>query len=161
MALLAEGRPVPIISTFRLETASGARVGEPAEYLPPRRPRVLLVDDSRVTREMLRRILLDAGFEVVAVASVGGAVDSLSQTRFDCVVTDIEMPGKDGLELTRHIRSRTESAQMPIIVVSTRNRAEDRLAGLEAGADVYLTKQNLDADELVTAIRRFGSGDEP
>jgi len=78
----------------------------------------------------------------------------LSQSEFNGVVTDIEMPGMDGLELARHLRATPQFAHLPIVVVSTRDRPQDRLAGLEAGADAYLTKQGLDAKSLVNLVAR-------
>jgi CheY-like chemotaxis protein len=93
------------------------------------------------------------------VAVVGDADEALSrlgEESFDCLVTDIEMPGMDGFELTAHLRSIDHFSQLPIIVVSTRDRPEDRLRGLKAGADAYLTKQSLDAGELVDLVRRLG-----
>jgi len=65
------------------------------------------------------------------------------------------MPGMNGYELTRHLRNIPQFSQLPIIVVSTRDRPEDRLEGLQAGADAYLTKQGLDAGELVDLVRRL------
>jgi len=65
------------------------------------------------------------------------------------------MPGMDGLELTRTTRGLPQLAQLPVIVVSTRDRPEDRLAALEAGADAYLSKKKLDAAELVALVRRL------
>ncbi len=120
---------------------------------------MLLVDDSLVTREMERRLLEDAGFEVEAAGDAEEALSRLGEESFDCVVTDIEMPGMDGFELTAQLRGMEHFAQLPIIVVSTRDRPEDRLRGLKAGADAYLTKQSLDAGELVDLVRRLsGSG---
>ena len=78
------------------------------------------------------------------------------------MVTDIEMPRMDGFELAAHLRGMEHFAHLPIIVVSTRDRPEDRLRGLKVGADAYLTKQSLDAGELVDLVRRLsgqsGSG---
>jgi CheY-like chemotaxis protein len=121
----------------------------------PRRVRVLLVDDSLVTREMERRLLEDAGFHVAAASDAQEALTQLAEEDFDCVVTDIEMPGMDGFDLTAHLRAMEHFAQLPIIVVSTRDRPDDRLRGLKVGADAYLTKQSLDAGELVDLVRRL------
>ena len=111
-----------------------------------------------VTREMERRLLEDAGFRVSAAADADEGLNYLGEEEFDCVVTDIEMPGMDGYELTRHLREIPRFSQLPIIVVSTRDRPEDRLEGLQAGADAYLTKQGLDAGELVDLVRRLSGG---
>lgn len=118
--------------------------------------RVLLVDDSRITREMFRRILTDAEVVVTSVASGEEALAVLEDGEVDCLVTDIEMPGIDGLELTRRVRGSTQWENLPVVVVSTRDQDSDRLAGLEAGADAYLAKQNLEGGELVALIHRLG-----
>jgi CheY-like chemotaxis protein len=155
MALLASGRPVPVLSLQR--PFEEITVTDVAELAAPAEPiHVLLVDDSRVTREMIRRLLEDAGFRVTGVGSAEDAMRTLERGRVDCLVTDIEMPGVDGLDLTRKLRSNTEHADLPVVVVSTLDRPSDRLAGLESGADAYLTKQGLDARELVALIHRVG-----
>ncbi len=107
---------------------------------------------------MVRRILEDAGFEVTPVSGGEEAWRRLREEPFDCLVTDIEMPDVDGLELTRRVRATEELEEMPVVVVSTRSRSRDRMEGLEAGADAYLTKQSLDARELVDLVRRAGVG---
>lgn len=156
VALLASGDPVGVLSPPVLAQRDLLR----GRRAMPERPvhkavRVLLVDDSLVTREMERRLLEDAGFEVTAAGDAEEALSTLGEHTFDCVVTDIEMPGMDGFELTEHLRGVEHFGQLPIIVVSTRDRPEDRLQGLKAGADAYLTKQSLDAGELVDLVRRL------
>lgn len=157
MTVAAGGRPVAVLSWQQIGALAGEGWAQPPGRRPPAPQRVLLADDSRVTREMIRRLLEDAGFEVTAVASGEDALDLLRQgLPFDCLVTDIEMPGLDGLELTRKLRLDPGFAQLPIIVVSTRDRASDHRAGLEAGADAYLSKQGLAVRELVNLVRRSG-----
>ncbi|HXU45524.1 MAG TPA: response regulator [Thermoanaerobaculia bacterium] len=156
-ALLASGEPIGILAPAALAERSFRKQAiAPRVASAIRRVRVLLVDDSLVTREMERRLLEDAGFEVRAVADAPEALSRLGEERFDCVVTDIEMPGMDGLELTARLRAMESFAQLPIVVVSTRDRSEDRLRGLQAGADAYLAKQSLNAGELVDLVRRLG-----
>jgi len=159
MTLLASGRPVPVLSLQRLVPFAENIVGDDTPLATPSVPiHVLLVDDSRVTREMMRRLLEDAGFTVTGVGSADDAMLALTRERVDCLVTDIEMPGVDGLDLTRRLRAESEHADLPIVVVSTLDRPSDRLAGLESGADAYLTKQGLDVRELVALINRVGGG---
>jgi two-component system chemotaxis sensor kinase CheA len=160
VALLASGEPVGVLSPSMLSQREYLRAlpaARPQAVI--RRVRVLLVDDSLVTREMERRLLEDAGFVVVPAGDAEEALSLLGEEKFDCVVTDIEMPRMDGFELAAHLRGMEHFAQLPIIVVSTRDRPEDRLRGLKVGADAYLTKQSLDAGELVDLVRRLsGSG---
>lgn len=159
VALLASGEPVGVLSPAVLVRRDVFRGRTRSRERPTRRRvRILLVDDSLVTREMERRLLEDAGFDVIAASDAEEALSSLGEESFDCVVTDIEMPGMDGFELTEHLRSIEHLEQLPIIVVSTRDRPEDRLRGLKAGADAYLTKQSLDAGELVDLVRRLAGG---
>ena len=160
VALLASGEPVGVLSPSVLAQREYLRALPTARpVIAVRRTRVLLVDDSLVTREMERRLLEDAGFEVVAAGDAEEALSLLGEEKFDCVVTDIEMPRMDGFELAAQLRGMEHFAQLPIIVVSTRDRPEDRLRGLKVGADAYLTKQSLDAGELVDLVRRLsGNG---
>ncbi|HVT58782.1 MAG TPA: response regulator [Thermoanaerobaculia bacterium] len=156
VALLASGEPVGVLSPSILarheySSALPAAAGKAVVQ----RLRVLLVDDSLVTREMERRLLEDAGFEVAGAADAAEALSRLGEGRFDCLVTDIEMAGMDGFELTSQLRGMEQFAHLPIVVVSTRERPEDRLRGLKAGADAYLTKQGLDAGELIHLVRRL------
>ncbi|HYN19793.1 MAG TPA: response regulator [Thermoanaerobaculia bacterium] len=157
VALLASGEPVGVLSPAVLAQREYLRaLPSPHETVAAvRRVRVLLVDDSMVTREMERRLLEDAGFHVSAASDAQEALTRLAEASFDCVVTDIEMPGMDGFELTAHLRGMEHFTQLPIIVVSTRDRPDDRLRGLKVGADAYLTKQSLDAGELVDLVRRL------
>lgn len=157
VALLASGEPVGVLSPAVLAQREYLRAlpSSRERVVAARRVRILLVDDSMVTREMERRLLEDAGFHVTPASDAQEALAFLGEESFDCVVTDIEMPGMDGFELTAHLRGMEHFAQLPIIVVSTRDRPDDRLRGLKVGADAYLTKQSLDAGELVDLVRRL------
>lgn len=157
VALLASGHPVGVLSPAALGRRDLLTRGRAPSAVAPavRRVRVLLVDDSLVTREMERRLLEDAGFAVVVAGDADEALSHLGEEAFDCIVTDIEMPGMDGFQLTERLRSMEHFAELPIVVVSTRDRPEDRLRGLTAGADAYLTKQGLNAGELIDLVRRL------
>ncbi len=156
MTLLASGRPVPVLSLESLRPSERMSWQRLADRPIPKAKaiHVLLVDDSRVSRGLLGRLLEDAGFAVTGVESAEDAIWALDRQSVDCVVTDIEMPGIDGLELTRCLRQATRHKHLPIVVVSTLDRPSHRLAGLESGADAYLAKQGLDARELVALIHR-------
>lgn len=157
MALLADGVPIAVLDLqFFIQPITGQPkpFATPSAEFPPLK--ILLVDDSRITREMFRRILADGGVEVKAVASGEEALEVLTALTVDCIVTDIEMPGIDGLELTRRVRGCPKWEHLPVVVVSTRDQPADRMAGLEAGADAYLAKQNMMGEELVALVQRLG-----
>ncbi|MBV8203013.1 MAG: response regulator, partial [Acidobacteria bacterium] len=128
VALLASGEPVGVLSPAVLAQRDYLRALPVAAARAVRqRVRVLLVEDSLVTREMERRLLEDAGFEVAAAADAAEALSRLGEETFDCVVTDVEMAEMDGFELTSQLRGMEHFAHLPIVVVSTRDRPEDRL----------------------------------
>ncbi len=159
ITLLSSGRPVTVLSLHRLGPLDEAVGDVQPEHGARARPlQVLLVDDSDVTREMIRRLLEDAGFAVTGVGTAADALLALERADIDCLVTDIQMPGMDGLALTRKLRENQRFADLPVVVISTLDRPKDRLSGLESGADAYLTKQGLDARELVALVQRVGGG---
>ncbi|MCX5652386.1 MAG: hybrid sensor histidine kinase/response regulator [Planctomycetota bacterium] len=131
--------------------------------------RALVVDDSATVREVERQLLTRMGFEVdTAVDGLDGlhtARDSTATGALDLIISDIDMPRMNGIEFVRALRSDPRFAAVPVIVVSYKDREEDRLAGLEAGATAYLTKgafqDSTFADtvrDLVPALSRAGRG---
>ncbi len=157
LALLPDGMPIAVLDLQHFLQPANAELqalAAPVGHLPPLQ--VLLVDDSRITREMFRRILTDGGLKVMSVDSGEQALGVLDTEKVECIVTDIEMPGIDGLELTRRVRDNPIWEHLPVIVVSTRDQPSDRLAGLEVGADAYMAKQNLMGEDLVALVRRLG-----
>jgi two-component system sensor histidine kinase and response regulator WspE len=116
------------------------------------RRRVLVVDDSLTVRELERKLLTQAGYEVeIAVDGVDGW-NALRSGEFDLVVTDIDMPRMDGIELVRMIKHDPKLGNLPVMIVSYKDREEDRQRGLEAGADYYLTKGSFHDDTLQQAV---------
>ncbi len=153
LALLPSGLPIAVLSPAALARGVGERAAARPQV---RRLRVLLAEDSPVTLEIERRMLADAEFEVTTATDGAQAFELLAGGRFDCLVTDIEMPGLDGCELTRLVRTTPALTHLPVVVVSSHDRPEERMKGLEAGADAYLAKRGLDADELIGLVRRLG-----
>jgi len=105
---------------------------------PTARPRVLVVDDDKAVRESLRRSLEFNGYDVALAADGAEALAGISTTHPDVVVMDVMMPRLDGLETTRAMRS--AGHDLPILVLTARDAVGDRVEGLDAGADDYLTK---------------------
>jgi two-component system sensor histidine kinase and response regulator WspE len=117
-----------------------------------RTKRVLVVDDSITVREVERQLLRNQGYDV-AVAVDG--MDGWNQVRtgsFDLVVSDIDMPRMTGLELVRKIRHDERTRDLPIIIVSYKDREEDRLRGLDLGANHYLTKSSFHDNSFLEAV---------
>jgi two-component system sensor histidine kinase and response regulator WspE len=117
-----------------------------------RRKRVLVVDDSLTVREVERKLLGNHGYDVeVAVDGMDGW-NALRTGHFDLVVTDIDMPRMDGFELVALINKDPNLKVIPVMVVSYKDRDEDRRRGLEAGAAYYLTKGSFHDETLLQAV---------
>ena len=117
--------------------------------------RVLVVDDSVTVREVERQLLVNRGYAVdVAVDGVDGW-NSLQSGQYDLVVTDLDMPRMGGLELVRAIKADVKLQGLPVVIVSYKDREEDRLMGLEAGANYYLTKSSFHDHGLVLAVEEL------
>ncbi len=116
-------------------------------------PRVLVVDDSITTRTLERSLLEQAGYEVVTASDGARAWEIVRKEQVDLVVSDVDMPGMDGFDLCRAVRASHRLRELPIILVTSLEREEDRLKGLEAGADVYLGKSRFDQERLLDSIR--------
>jgi len=117
---------------------------------------VLVVEDSRAVREMQRNILETAGYRVQTACDGREALERLgSDGTIELVVTDIEMPNIDGLELTMAIRADPEHASLPVVVVTTLGGSEDRRRGIEAGADAYMVKDEFDQQILLETVERL------
>jgi len=101
---------------------------------------VLVADDSGTVRQMLRRTLLRAGYRVSVAEHGAEAWNLLQVDAFDLLVSDVDMPEMNGIELVEHVRGNSRLSPMPIILLSYKGREEDRRRGLEAGADAYVTK---------------------
>jgi two-component system sensor histidine kinase and response regulator WspE len=114
--------------------------------------RILVVDDSITVREMERKLLENNGYQVdVAVNGMDGW-NAVRSGEYDLVVTDIDMPRMNGFELTTQIRANGKLKHLPVIIVSYKDREEDRIQGLEAGANYYLTKSSFHDRTLLKAV---------
>jgi two-component system sensor histidine kinase and response regulator WspE len=167
-ALLDDGTPVLILdvpdmlrSIARLLDGGAAlRLGLDTAAAPAagRARRVLVVDDSLTVREMQRKLLAARGYAVdVALDGVDGW-NQLRGADYDLVITDIDMPRLDGIGLTERIRRDPRLARLPVMIVSYKDRPEDRARGLEAGADYYLAKGAFHDATLLDAVRDLVGG---
>jgi two-component system sensor histidine kinase and response regulator WspE len=113
--------------------------------------RILVVDDSVTVREVERKILSDHGFQVETAIDGVDAWDKIQKFHYDLIVTDIDMPNMDGIELVAHVKDSQHFKNIPIIVVSYKDNKQDKNKGLDAGADYYLTKSNFHNQTLIDA----------
>lgn len=111
--------------------------------------RILVVDDEPELRHVLRSTLSALGFVVADAETSEAAFDRLRKENFDLILLDINMPGLNGLETCRSIRERSD---VSILMLTVRDRAEDKIAALDAGADGYVTKP-FDVNELLARVR--------
>jgi len=100
-------------------------------------PHLLVVDDDQRLRALLQKYLTANGFRVSAAADAEEARALMKSMAFDLLILDVMMPGENGLDLTRGVRA---NSQVPILILTARGESEDRIAGLESGADDYLPK---------------------
>jgi two-component system, chemotaxis family, sensor kinase CheA len=154
-ALLGDGKPVIVLNPADLvkgETRTARlRVTEAVEDLSG--THILVVDDSITTRTLEQNILEMAGYQVMTAVNGQEALDKLAETAFDCIISDIEMPLVDGFELTRRIRADARFSDLPVILVTSLAKADDRERGLHAGADAYIVKRGFDQGELLRIIK--------
>ncbi|MDD0975358.1 hybrid sensor histidine kinase/response regulator [Pseudomonas fontis] len=116
------------------------------------RKRVLVVDDSLTVRELQRKLLSNRGYEVAVAVDGMDGWNALRSEDFDLLITDIDMPRMDGIELVTLLRRDNRLQSLPVMVVSYKDREEDRRRGLDAGADYYLAKASFHDDALLDAV---------
>ncbi len=159
-ALMEDGSAVLVLdvsdllrSIEKLNSAGRlTRIGSAPTALAGQTKRILVVDDSLTVRELERKLLIKRGFDVsVAVDGMDGW-NMVRAERFDLVISDIDMPRMDGIELVGLIKRDARLGAMPVMIVSYKDRPEDRQRGLEAGADYYLAKSNFHDETLLSVV---------
>lgn len=135
-------------------TASRGTVNFAAQRVVAKR-RILVADDSITTRTLEESVLTASGYEVRTVVDGQQAWDTLQSGDWDIVVSDIEMPRMTGIELCERIRGNPKTQSIPLILVTSLDKPEEKMRGLEAGADAYITKSSFDQDTLLDTIRQL------
>jgi chemosensory pili system protein ChpA (sensor histidine kinase/response regulator) len=124
--------------------------------LEVKRTLVLVVDDAWSVRRSMEQLLEDAGFEVVSAADGFEALDRLRARKPAMVITDLEMPNLNGLELTRRMREIPQWAGLPVVMITSRTSDKHRAEATKVGVDVYLTKPYQD-ETLLATVRELCS----
>ncbi|MCO8578307.1 hybrid sensor histidine kinase/response regulator [Burkholderia multivorans] len=160
-ALLENGDPVLIVDVEDLirsvdKLVRGGQLAkltrDPQLAHADRRRRVLVVDDSLTVRELERKLLEKRGYDVTVAVDGMDGWNAVRGEAFDLVVTDVDMPRMDGIELVTLIKNDPLLQRVPVMIVSYKDRDEDRRRGLDAGADYYLAKSSFHDEALLDAV---------
>ena len=160
--VLGTGRVVPILNVAdliksALQISAGSVRGAAAEkgQREKKAQSILVVEDSITARTLFVNILETAGYQVTsAVDGIDGFI-KLGEGEFDLVVSDIEMPRMNGFELTAKIRADKRRGEIPVVIVTSLESAEDKKRGIEVGANAYLVKSSFDQSNLIEVIQRL------
>lgn len=158
-ALLEDGSPVLIVdiedmlrSVDKLVSGGALSKMRRSTATAKNRKRVLVIDDSFTVRELERKLLGQQGYDVEAAVDGMDGWNAARIGHFDLIITDIDMPRMDGIELVTLLKKDAKLKSLPVMIVSYKDREEDRLRGLDAGADYYLTKGSFHDETLVQAV---------
>ncbi len=158
-SILEDGTPVLIIDVEDVfhsmdQLISGNRlmkIGQDDD-IERRTKRILVADDSITVREVERKMLVSQGYEVDVAVDGMDAWNTVRDNDYDLIISDIDMPRMNGFELVSLIKNDPTLRHLPVIIVSYKDREEDKAKGLEVGADYYLTKGSFQDKALVNAV---------
>lgn len=158
--VLGDGRVVPALSVADMlrELDVGATANEAfgdAADTQATRKRILIVDDSITTRTLEKSVLEAVGYEVEVATDGVDALQRLERGRFDLMLSDVQMPRMDGIELVTQVRASERHRGLPIVLVSSLAGEDDRKRGLRAGADAYLDKGEFRQELLLETLERL------
>lgn len=163
---LPDGTPILILDAEDLVTNMEKRLFEksknkwqPDNSSDSKTKRVLVVDDSLTVREVERNMLMASGYDVDAAVDGVDGWNHLREGNYDLLVTDIDMPRMNGWELLEKVRTSVNMKDLPVVIVSYKDRQEDFERGLESGADNYVTKGSFQDDSFMKIVKKLiGAG---
>ncbi len=163
-AVLEDGSPViildvddmvrsidDILNGGQLHGIGGTAASDPASS----KKRILVVDDSITVREVERNLLMNNGYDVDVAVDGAEGWNAVRSKQYALVLTDVDMPRMNGIELVSKIKSNERLRSMPVMIVSYKDREADRIKGMEAGADYYLTKSSFHDNTLLEAVKNL------
>ncbi|MDP1992663.1 MAG: hybrid sensor histidine kinase/response regulator [Syntrophales bacterium] len=158
-AILGDGQVVMILNVADLvksaQKGAGIAASIPVQVKEAARRRLLVVDDSITTRTLEKNILENAGYQVIVAADGDEAWAILQSESVDGIVADISMPCMDGFVLTRKIRGHEKLKDRPVVLVTSLETPQDKIRGMEAGADAYIIKGTFDQRVLLATVERL------
>jgi two-component system chemotaxis sensor kinase CheA len=160
--ILGNGKVVPILHPTEL-IDSASQSGSSIDYSfenaatagTDLQKRILVAEDSITIRTLLRNFIENAGFQVKTTVDGMEAFDLLQNESFDLVVSDVEMPRMNGFELTAKIRNDKNHTDLPVILVTALETADDKQRGMEVGANAYIVKSSFEKSNLIETIQRL------
>jgi len=160
-AIMEDGLPVLIMDVDDLVRSIDnlltrgklSKVGSKKKAVRSVQKRILVVDDSLTVRQVERKILENSGYEVALAVDGMDGWNVLQGEQFDLIISDVDMPRMNGIEFVRKIKNAPNLKNLPVMIISYKDREEDKLLGLEAGANYYLTKASFHDESLVNAVR--------
>ena len=164
-ALLEDGTPVLILDTGDMLLSMQARIKggrlrgiARSQAQTQGKRRILVVEDSITVRELERSLLAAEGYDVEVAVDGQDGWNALRSSQYDLLVTDVDMPRMTGIELVERVRADVRLRKLPVVMVSYKDREEDRLLGLNAGADRYMTKNSFhEASWKATILELLGA----
>ncbi|CAA9890865.1 Hybrid sensor histidine kinase/response regulator [Candidatus Methylobacter favarea] len=158
-SVLGTGQVVPVLNVPDLlksavKCAKGPFIAA-SEKPEPEKPSILVVEDSITSRSLLKNILEGAGYQVTTAVDGADAYTAIKAGTFNLVVSDVEMPGMDGFELTARIRENKQLGELPVILITALDSREYRERGIDAGASAYIVKSSFDQSNLLEVIQRL------
>lgn len=143
-----------LFNTFREVNLEGNSDSTP-NLVASSQTSILVIEDSLTVRELERKILSTHGYDVTTAVDGLDGLHKIRERTFDLIITDIDMPRMNGLELTKTLRADPKYQTLPIVIVSYKDRPEDKRKGLEVGASHYIGKSQFDNNEFLQAIEQL------
>ena len=137
-----------IFSGGKIEKVSGKKIQKSSG-----KKRILVVDDSLTVREVERKLLQNSGYEVLTAVDGMDGWNKLINSTFDLIISDVDMPRMNGIELVSKIKGDPKQKKLPVMIISYKDREEYKRKGLDAGANYYLTKASFHDESLLKAVR--------
>ncbi|HEY5093743.1 MAG TPA: response regulator [Candidatus Eremiobacteraceae bacterium] len=156
-AISTTGLPLCVLDGEHFVRSAHERgaVGNVIREKPAVKRRLLIADDSLTTRTLLRNIMISAGYEVETAIDGVDAWNKASTMKFDCIMSDIEMPNMNGWEFCERVKRDARLADTPIVLVTSLSREDERRRGLELGADAYVVKGLFNETQLLETVERL------
>jgi len=158
--ILGTGEIVPVLNAVDLVRSAvratpASTAGRTDQEPGSERHSLLVVEDSITSRMLLKNVLESAGYDVTTAVDGVEGLTELKSGNFDLVVSDVEMPRRNGFELTAMIRSDGRLGDIPVILVTALESREDRERGIEVGANAYIVKSSFDQTNLLAVIQKL------